>query len=381
LRGYRPQTAGLVERFNRDTSGHAGQGRTTPPTRLGCLPSVRGVCLSHGLQSYHRDTLFYLVFGFEPRGPEDFFQLPEDATDLLADSDRHRIANRLNEARAAARSSLEVAKARAKAAYGEAHRQPIPYKPGDLVVVFTPRVPPSGTLKLAELYRGPYRVEKLLSSQRTVSLVSLEGGSTRLAHIDNLKRFPEKSLCKPVASDRVAEVDPNLEDRVIRALERKTRIALHHLDPARVRAALSHTITLAPPRALPLELSQELPQPDPLPPAEVAAQLPPRVPRRSSVRARGSPPPSQDDAASSDSEPEVPSQPAVTAAAVDPGADLVGQRFRLGRWFYRVTRVYTDVDSALRVADFRLLRRNRLSGRVQCAYIHEVRDWVSRTPQ
>jgi hypothetical protein len=41
--------------------------------------------------------------------------------------------------------------------------------------------------------------------------------------------------------------------------------------------------------------------------------------------------------------------------------------------------ILTLILAALRVADFRLLKRNRLSGPVQFALITEVRDWVSQT--
>jgi hypothetical protein len=186
--GYRPQTAGLVERFNRTIVDMLAK-------MIGAHHRDWDTYVPYVLWAYRTsfnpavgNTPFYLMHGYEPTGPEDFIQLPATDATLLGEREYNRLADRLNEARSAARQALDIAKARAKVAHDQRHRLPINYEVGDIVMAYAPYVPPGGSMKFAELYRGPFRIEKILSSERTVSLVNLQDGTTRLAHVENLKR-------------------------------------------------------------------------------------------------------------------------------------------------------------------------------------------------
>jgi hypothetical protein len=142
--GYRPQTAGLVERLNRTLLDTLAKFVETHQRDWGVyLP-----CVLYAYRTSYNPTVgntpFYLVFGFEPRSPEDFFKLPASAGELFSEGERNRVAQRLNEARAAARATTDTAKERARLAYDRAHRKPVGFQPGDLVTVLAPRVPPSG---------------------------------------------------------------------------------------------------------------------------------------------------------------------------------------------------------------------------------------------
>jgi hypothetical protein len=343
--GHRPQTAGLVERFNRTLLDllakfvelHQTDWDLYLPYVLYAYRTTYNPAVGH--------TPFYLLYGYEARGPETFFELPPEVS-ALAEQERNRLAGALSQARALARANLHRAQERLRQTYDQRAHQAVQYQPGDLVLAYAPRIPPGGTIKLAALYDGPFRIESILPGNKTCKLVRLSDGHLRLAHVDNIKHYNASPLHPlPGPIDHPPVPTHQEEQRAIEALRRQLRTTLHTVDPARVRASVSDLLQLA---------------------APFITRLPPDLEQYLHQRAPPTPPP--------------PDPPIGTDTdAHDPDRDLVNKIFRRGAHRYKVVDVYTDATSGQRATDFRLYRHQRLHGPTRWADPTEVRQWVEAT--
>ncbi len=161
-----------------------------------------------------------------------------------SDQERNKIATYLNEARKLARDSVLATQQAMKEQVDANRRQAPNYQPGDLVMAIQPYVPTGGSLKLARLYNGPYKIESYLPGHRTLQLTHLHTTEPRLAHIDNVKRYVAADHLRPtlIPEAPIPQPTPEAELRVIDQLERAAGTAKHVLGAGRARATTEHIL-------------------------------------------------------------------------------------------------------------------------------------------
>ena len=238
--GYRPQTAGLVERLNQTLVGllrlytdeHRKDWdlllpyilfayRTTYHEAIGCTP-------------------YFLLYGVEPVIPTDLHVLPLDVRSTLADQERHQVLHRLREARRLAATRLSEAQAKMKASHDKGKPAPLPYKVGDQVRAYKPQ----GQGKFAKPYSGPYRVERVDEAARNLHLVAVADGEVRVCHMDNVKPYVPCPTLRPEGDvePEVAIPTEQQVDRTLTHLEHVLRRALRLLPLERLRPTLARAL-------------------------------------------------------------------------------------------------------------------------------------------
>ena len=235
---YRPQTNGLVERFNQTLAGLLRLYANKYEQWDDLLPYV----LYAYRTTYHEavgNTPYYLLYGVEPVTPTDLVLLPQEVRDSLTEPDRHQALQRLHEARAAAREAMRKSQERSQ--QDTAHRRaPPPYKIGDLVMTYKPQ----GEGKFALPYSGPYRIDRFLHEGRTLSLVHVDTGEIRCSHIDNTKPFQQSKELRPEEAVPPEAAIPSEQqiDRTITHLDHTLRNAIRAVPLERLRPVLSSAL-------------------------------------------------------------------------------------------------------------------------------------------
>jgi HPt (histidine-containing phosphotransfer) domain-containing protein len=236
--GYRPQTMGLVERFNH-----------TLIKMLKHYANTRAddwdVYVPYVLFAYRttynpviRDTPFFLLYGYEPLLPYDLYLLPDELVYTTAEETRNRVAARMNEARGLARRNLQAAQQKMKERYDK-EAQERKFSINELVMDVRPHGLSS---KFSKTYRGPYRV--LARMGRNYHLKDPRTGHLVIRHEDNLKRYfastirPELQVLLDPEQDAPAQPAPALVDRHANLVDHTIRQALKIIPMARLRAIL-----------------------------------------------------------------------------------------------------------------------------------------------
>ena len=129
-------------------------------------------------------TPFFLVHGFEATQPIDLAILPR-----LPDHDVLKAISALHEIRTKLPEVYKTAQEKQKRYYDEGRRE-ISFKVSEKVLVRYPFVSGKGTKKLAPLYKGPFKVTKVISPL-SYELELLKGGNltTDTVHVSRLKKF------------------------------------------------------------------------------------------------------------------------------------------------------------------------------------------------
>ena len=114
--------------------------------------------------SPQRDSLFYLLYGREPRLPIDVNSLPPNVDHLSTSIAEHRarIVSQLEEAQRMTKQNTERTQQRMKEHY-DLESAPVKYKVGQRVWVFTPKTRKCLSKKLLHHWHGPCRIVKQLS--------------------------------------------------------------------------------------------------------------------------------------------------------------------------------------------------------------------------
>lgn len=194
--GYRPQTNGLVERFN-------GTLINILKTYTSLDQQDWDVYVKPALFAYRtavhtatHETPFFLMHGWDPRTPLDVALDPNTAfhdTDMLDPSvDKPTLLLRIRRAWHLAKANLIEAARQAKCHYDQ-HRTPVVYQPGDLVWHFLPRTEPGKSRKLTLMWTGPYRIlEQIQPRNYRISLLA-NPNVHRLVHEESLKPCKEST--------------------------------------------------------------------------------------------------------------------------------------------------------------------------------------------
>ena len=109
-----------------------------------------------------KDTPFFLMFGRDPITPLDRSLLPHVNMHWIDDPNFKQIMmHRLEKAWTQSRDNIETTQAN----FTKYHKvNPVGYQKGDLVRIYFPVVKQGKTLKLSRLWKGPYRVLKVMDS-------------------------------------------------------------------------------------------------------------------------------------------------------------------------------------------------------------------------
>ena len=302
--GYRPQTAGITERFNQTLLDLLAMYVDKNQRNWDQLVPYVVFAYRTLYNPTVKNVPFYLLHGYEPVLPHELPLLPPHANQSAADREWNMVAQRLNEARKMAKESVHRVHLATQQRVDAYHRSPPAYKPGDLVMAIKPYVAPRGTLKLsAHIYDGPYQVSRYMPGFRTVRLTRVSDGEPRLAHIDNLKPYHASDLRDPLPD--VPEPQPTEQEqrKALETLERACHIAKHVIGQGRARAAVTGILGQSGLAPLPPQLQQALDQmarpsapPDVIhePPSHNSSAKRPRSPSPSPrVRTEPSVPPAQ----------------------------------------------------------------------------------------
>lgn len=264
--GYRPQTAGLTERFNQTlidllavyVNKHCDDWDEYVPYVLFAYRTLYNQTV--------KDIPFYLLYGYEPPLPHEMYILPTHVNQSTADQTRNLIAQRLKEARNLARTSIAAVQKAIKA-NRDANRKASPFKPGDLVMSIKPRTNTFG--KLSRIYDGPYRVNRILPGGRTLHLTHINTGEIRVSHVDNVKSHSFGEDLRPtrdMVDNPIPKPSPQQERRAIEMLERAAAQAKHVVGAARSRAVIADILGYLqvppnPTTSSPIHTPQPTPQP------------------------------------------------------------------------------------------------------------------------
>lgn len=239
--GYRPQTAGLVERFNQTLLDILA-------TYCDADQKNWDAYIPYALFAYRttfnpaiQDTPFHLLYGYEPKLPQDLFVIPPEADESLATTRRNQIATRLNQARQLARDCLSATQQATKSQFDKAHHRTTTYPIDSYVWSIKPKLGSGTVFKLAKIYDGPYRVDAQLSD-RTYRLIHSISGEPRLSHVDNMKPYRPDEDLRPQEVPKPAplQLPADQEHRQLEKLDRTIRETIRVIPMERVRPTIAH---------------------------------------------------------------------------------------------------------------------------------------------
>ena len=187
--GYRPQTNGLVERFNQTFATMLSMYVNSRHTDWDIYLPYLTFAYNTGTHPAIKETPFYLVHGREPRLPLDVTLLPPD-TNCRRDVAEYRdeLVEGLTVAREYSRDSLQREQQR-RAHPPPPQRQPPVYKPGEQVMV---RMETGGrhmNKKLQLRWAGPFRVVRSIGGGGRTYGVKDNRGVERPVNALRMKRF------------------------------------------------------------------------------------------------------------------------------------------------------------------------------------------------
>ncbi len=187
--GYRPQTNGLVERFNQTFATMLSMYVNSRHNDWDVYLPYLTFAYNTGVHPATKETPFYLVHGREPRMPLDVQLLPRDEH-CQRDVEEYRaeLVEGLQVAREYGRESLMRDQQR-RSRPPAPTRTPPTYQPGDQVLV---RLEPTGrgmSKKLQLRWVGPFRVVRSIGNGGRTYGVKDNRGVERPVNVLRMKRF------------------------------------------------------------------------------------------------------------------------------------------------------------------------------------------------
>jgi len=187
--GYRPQTNGLVERFNQTFATMLSMYVNSRHTDWDVYLPYLTFAYNTGAHPATKESPFYLVHGREPRLPLDVQMMPRDeGCNKVVEEYRAELVEGLHVAREFSRNSLQRDQQQRSRPPPPA-RQPPTYRPGDQVLV---RMEPLGqgmSRKLHLKWAGPFRVVRELGTGGRRYGVTDNRGVERPVDVMRMKKF------------------------------------------------------------------------------------------------------------------------------------------------------------------------------------------------
>ena len=186
---YHPQSDGLVERYNRTLlSMLATCSREHPSTWDTYLPKL---CMAYNtsVQPTTGYTPFFLMFGREARLPVDIMYGSSPTETVTPHHYAAALSESLQQAYSRVRENMALAHNRQKEYYDQ-RSHGTPFKPGDLVWLHQPQVPPGQSRKLHCPWSGPYEILNKLSDCTYKIRALSNQHRVQIAHFNRLKWCP-----------------------------------------------------------------------------------------------------------------------------------------------------------------------------------------------
>lgn len=192
---YHPQTDGQAERLNQVFQSMVSMFVDEQQKTWDRFISLLAFAYNTTQHASTKETPFFLTFGRDPYTPSDV-GLHVEAAPLAqwstTEDYRAELVNALEDAHNAVRQALDRARRTQQLEY-DARHTPTEYKPGEQVWLYVPRVARGASLKLARLWKGPFRIIEKLGP---VTYRLAGRGNRRLHQVVNvarLKPFKERS--------------------------------------------------------------------------------------------------------------------------------------------------------------------------------------------
>ena len=186
--GYRPQTNGLVERFNgtlaQSLSMYVSSHQRDWDEHLSSVLFAYRVSPSE----VTGESPFYMLHGREPLLPMDTALLPPREMSPLVAEHRARVVEHVERVRRIAAENTQRAQQKMKELHG-LQAVPPPFSLGDKVWVYTPKNRKGLSKKLAHNYHGPYRIVEFLSPVHCVLRAMDNRRVSTTVHVARMKRY------------------------------------------------------------------------------------------------------------------------------------------------------------------------------------------------
>ena len=140
------------------------------------------------VQESTKESLFFLLYGRDPRFPTGTLLDPSDTTYLIdADDYRTELLINLSKAQKLALESIKQAQEKQRTFY-DRQANGTTFKTGDRVMVLMPSDTTGKNRKLARPYHGPYRIVNLTATNAEVTLIEYPKDPPIFVAIDRLRR-------------------------------------------------------------------------------------------------------------------------------------------------------------------------------------------------
>ena len=212
---YRPQTDGLVERFNRTLeqmiSAYVSQNQRNWDK---CIPYVL-FAYNTAIQESTQDSPYFLLYGHDARLPIQAALSAIKSPYQVDTSDyRLELVHKLTHAWNCASQCIETAQNRQKHYHDRKIHLPT-YYAGDLVLRKIPAVPKGQTRKLASLWQGPFRVLDVQLPNVTITLCAKPDAQPQLVHVEQIKHFYGPHVLRPPTPEQIIPpVEMSLDDEL-----------------------------------------------------------------------------------------------------------------------------------------------------------------------
>ena len=186
--GYRPQTNGLVERFNgtlaQSLSMYVSSNQKDWDEHLNSVLFAYRVSPSE----VTGESPFYMLYGREPLLPMDTALLPPREMSPSVAEHRARVVEHVERVRRIAAENTQRAQQKMKELH-DLQAVPPPFALGDKVWVYTPKNRKGLSKKLAHNYHGPYRIVEFLSPVHCVLRAMDNRRVSTTVHVARMKRY------------------------------------------------------------------------------------------------------------------------------------------------------------------------------------------------
>ena len=186
--GYRPQTNGLVERFNgtlaQSLSMYVSSNQKDWDEHLNSVLFAYRVSPSE----VTGESPFYMLYGREPLLPMDTALLPPREMSPLVAEHRARVVEHVERVRRIAAENTQRAQQKMKELH-DLQAVPPPFALGDKVWVYTPKNRKGLSKKLAHNYHSPYRIVEFLSPVHCVLRAMDNRRVSTTVHVARMKRY------------------------------------------------------------------------------------------------------------------------------------------------------------------------------------------------
>ena len=186
--GYRPQTNGLVERFNgtlaQSLSMYVSSDQKDWDQHLNSVLFAYRVSPSE----VTGESPFYMLYGREPLLPMDTALIPPREMSVSVAEHRVRVVEHVERVRRIAAENTQRAQQKMKELHDLTASSP-PFAVGDRVWVYTPKNRKGLSKKLAHNYHGPYRIVEFLSPVHCVLRAMDNRRISTTVHVARMKRY------------------------------------------------------------------------------------------------------------------------------------------------------------------------------------------------